>query len=205
MRRSVGIAQAANRLGETLVGKNGQDAHVQRTFYHQNGTPAGAAFWASFGRNVAETPMASPLRLSRDWPSRLVIDADNSQGFIRALVIQAVWRQRPTSHGLTGTKLLLGTFDVEGIDEGTPAEMWKRYRARGGIDSDVFQRYFSSAPRAFAIKVGRVFRLPQPARLSTLECTLPVPQSYYYVDTGLMESLMKLGGNGVSDTGRRSQ
>jgi len=75
-------------------------------------TPAGAAFWASFGRNVAETPMASPLRLSRDWPSRLVIDADNSQGFIRALVIQAVWRQRPTSHGLTGTKLLLGTFEV---------------------------------------------------------------------------------------------
>jgi len=109
MRRSVGIAQAANRLGETLVGKNGQDAHVQRTFYHQNGTPAGAAFWASFGRNVAETLMAPPLRLPCDWPSRLVIDADNSQGFIRALVVLlgscVVAREALTVHGAATSML----------------------------------------------------------------------------------------------------
>jgi hypothetical protein len=50
-----------------------------------------------------------------------VIDADNSQGFIRALVVQAVWRQRPALHCLTETKLLLGTFKVtvgQTLDQG---------------------------------------------------------------------------------------
>jgi predicted transcriptional regulator len=92
------------------------------------------------------------------------------------------------------SKSLLGTFEVQDVDEGTPAEMWTRYQKQGGIDARAFQSYFASAQRAFAVKVGRVVRLRQPARLSDLGRGLSVPQSFYYVGANLLGGLLRSQG-----------
>jgi predicted transcriptional regulator len=85
---------------------------------------------------------------------------------------------------------VLGGFEVEDVDEGTPREIWARYRKQGGIDESAFQSYFASAQRAFAIRVGKVFRLREPTRLKDLDCHLSVPQSFYYVGASLLAGLL---------------
>lgn len=78
-------------------------------------------------------------------------------------------------------KRVLGWFEVGGIDEATPAELWGRYSSVGGIERKEYEQYFASSERAVAIHVGRRHVLQQPIPLDEVLPSGRAPQSYAYL------------------------
>jgi len=89
-------------------------------------------------------------------------------------------------------RALVGVFEVSGVEEATPDEMWSRYARVGGIEEEAFRKYFSASSRAFAIRVGRVFQLEEPAPLQEIAPRLSAPQSYRYIDRRLISEALGL-------------
>ena len=79
-------------------------------------------------------------------------------------------------------KEVIGFFEVSGIHEAIPDDLWKIYQDVSGIDEKVFRRYYGSASRGVAIQVGKVFAFqkPFPLLLNGKHKTSP-PQSFRYV------------------------
>ena len=80
---------------------------------------------------------------------------------------------------------------MRAVDEATPKELWRRYRTRAGIDEDTYRSYFESSAWAFAIEVGEVFALDQPASLDEIGLGLRAPQSYCYVDEEVLDVVIR--------------
>lgn len=78
-------------------------------------------------------------------------------------------------------KRVVGIFSVKAIDEGSPSQLWRRYRTIGGVDHTVFRAYYAGSRRGVAIRVGRVVKLASPLRLSRLVARSPAPQSFRYL------------------------
>jgi predicted transcriptional regulator len=86
--------------------------------------------------------------------------------------------------------MLVGAFEVCCVDEATPDELWIRYASRGGISEETYRAYFGSSSRGFAIQIGRVFTLQEPAPLQELDSNLHAPQSYCYVGETMLQVLL---------------
>lgn len=85
---------------------------------------------------------------------------------------------------------VVGAFEVRGIEEAPPEELWERHKHDGGIDAEGFWGYYASTKRACAIVVGTVFRLDPPAILSELEEGLTPPQSFRYVEEPVLDRIL---------------
>lgn len=77
---------------------------------------------------------------------------------------------------------VIGTFEVDGVDNEPPDVLWDRYSHVGGIDRDAYDRYFSGCTSAYAIKVRRPVTLPAPVLLAEVRQGLRAPQSFQYLD-----------------------
>lgn len=77
-------------------------------------------------------------------------------------------------------QLVVGFFEVKGITEATPDEVWHRYHSVGGVDRMFYNAYYQSKQYAIAIEVGSVEVLESPVPLEQLDILSP-PQSYRYV------------------------
>ena len=86
-------------------------------------------------------------------------------------------------------KMVVGFFEVAGIEEGSPAAIWKRYRDVGGIEHADYQGYFSNSARAVAIQVGRVCALARPVSLSFLRKRMSPPQGFAYCDGAVLDRI----------------
>jgi predicted transcriptional regulator len=89
------------------------------------------------------------------------------------------------------TQQIVGYFEVVGIDEAHPREIWSRFRKVGGIASKHFWAYYGKRTRAYAIRVGRVFRLPGPCTLHSVCGTTRPPQSFCYARALSLESVKR--------------
>lgn len=77
---------------------------------------------------------------------------------------------------------VVGTFEVDGVDNEPPDVLWDRYSDVGGIDRDAYDRYFSGCSSAYAIRVRRPITLPLPVPLADVRQGLRAPQSFQYLD-----------------------
>jgi predicted transcriptional regulator len=77
---------------------------------------------------------------------------------------------------------VVAVFEVGGVQQASPTELWKRYANVGGIERDAFARYFANRTMAVALEVARAWRLREPITLSQLRRGLTAPQSYCYLD-----------------------
>jgi len=84
-------------------------------------------------------------------------------------------------YATTPVKAVVGMFEVEGVDEDSPAKLWSRYRRIGGIGAAAFDRYFAGASRGIAVRVGRVVTFPAPLAVSAVGATASPPQSFRYL------------------------
>ena len=78
-------------------------------------------------------------------------------------------------------KVVVGYFEVTGIDIGAPADIWKRFGQSGGVSAEVFWSYYRGSEKAVAIKVGRVVAFKSPLPLGELSPNLSPPQSFCYL------------------------
>jgi predicted transcriptional regulator len=78
-------------------------------------------------------------------------------------------------------KVIVGYFEVTGIDIGAPADIWKRFGQNSGISAEGFRSYYRGSAKAVAIKVGRVVAFKSPLPLIELSPNLSPPQSFCYL------------------------
>jgi len=88
-------------------------------------------------------------------------------------------------------KRILGYFTVKGIDHASPPDLWRRYQGVAGIEEASFFSYFRKCNNGIAIKVDKVFRLPEPHPLSILDSELTPPRSFCYLPIGSVERLTR--------------
>lgn len=81
---------------------------------------------------------------------------------------------------------ILGSFSVKNIIEDTPAALWKKYNAIGGITREDYREYYGDRDRGVAILVDSVLPLDDPQELSDFGVNVP-PQSFIYLKNSLMD------------------
>lgn len=102
-------------------------------------------------------------------------------------------------------KKIVGMFEVAGVDCARPRSLWRTYRRVGGIDAADFNDYFTGIDFAYAIKVRAARRLTVPLDLSKISPTLRPPQSYQYLPTQMVATLLhhldgSVSGKAISDS-----
>jgi predicted transcriptional regulator len=91
------------------------------------------------------------------------------------------------------SKALSGAALVKGIIEDTPANLWKCYSDKVGIDINSYDSYFSKCTKAYGIILDCVWEY-DPVPLDELRDTITgffPPQSYRYLSLGDFKLLQK--------------
>jgi predicted transcriptional regulator len=79
-------------------------------------------------------------------------------------------------------KKIVGTFEIGGILEDHPNELWDTVKEFAGIDTRDFFAYFEGKSRAFAIEIQNLQEFNNPIDpYKTMPGFVP-PQSYCYMD-----------------------
>lgn len=99
------------------------------------------------------------------------------------------FRKKAFMRGTVGTALvyasspvrcILGEFDIDGVIEGRPSELWSITSGGAGIDREYFDTYFHGHSRAFALIVGSVREYETPLVPANADPEFVPPQSYRY-------------------------
>jgi predicted transcriptional regulator len=107
---------------------------------------------------------------------------------------RASYASRATHVALYATspvRRIVGVFAVNGVDRGTPAEVWSRHSGHGGVSKAEFSDYFAGAPIATAICVGEARRLGDPLSLATLDPSMTPPQSVKYLNRAVGRRILQ--------------
>ena len=79
-------------------------------------------------------------------------------------------------------KKIVGTFEIGGILEDHPVDLWDTVKEFAGIDTRDFFAYFEGKSRAFAIEIQNLQEFNDPIDpYETMPGFVP-PQSYCYMD-----------------------
>lgn len=101
--------------------------------------------------------------------------------------------RRPVSHvvvyATSPLKQVLGFFEVSGIEEDSPARLWRRHGTHGCVKRRWYDDYFARDDKAVAIVVGRVCKARQPLSLKSLGGPLMAPQSFAYVASRVLNRI----------------
>ena len=73
-------------------------------------------------------------------------------------------------------KKVQGAFEVGGVLEGAPPDIWERVKDRAGLDRSTFDQYFAGSEMAYAIEVVR------PRRTVPTPIAIRPPQSYQFLN-----------------------
>lgn len=101
--------------------------------------------------------------------------------------------KQPVTHvvvyesGTTGK--IVGFFEILGLEEASPDELWDRYAEVGKIAEGAYQSYFSQRGKGVAIRIGNARRLAEPISLNVLAESTRAPQSFVYLGQSEFERL----------------
>jgi predicted transcriptional regulator len=84
---------------------------------------------------------------------------------------------------------VVGFFEVDGIEAGSPGNLWERFSSVGGIREDDFVRYYTSCAVGTAIRVGSVTQVQPPVPLDCIDPELSPPQSFRYLKGDALDLL----------------
>ena len=90
---------------------------------------------------------------------------------------------------------LVGAFEVEDVIEGKPADIWRQWHSKAGIDKSDFDTYFAGRDVGFGLVISNSWRLPVPVELAALrqkQSSFRPPQSFHYLS---IERLQRLSGH----------
>lgn len=79
---------------------------------------------------------------------------------------------------------IVGSFDLAGVIEGSPTELWRDYGSESGItDKARFMAYFDGAETGFALRISNVSRYPNPIDPCEWVDDFHPPVSFQYLDS----------------------
>jgi predicted transcriptional regulator len=77
---------------------------------------------------------------------------------------------------------VVGYFTYKNIAEGTPKQIWKKFKDVGGIDEVSFFAYYSLKSKAFAFEIDKVKEFDVPLNPKEVFDRFTPPQSYLRLD-----------------------
>lgn len=75
---------------------------------------------------------------------------------------------------------VIGEFQIEDILNDYVDKIWQKTHLYSGISKEFYQMYFENKEKAYAIKVGKVFRYEKAKKLSDYNIQT-APQSFAYI------------------------
>jgi len=103
------------------------------------------------------------------------------RGFSRPVGRIIIYETSPVSK-------VVGSFIIEGIIEDAPKRLWIKTKGQAGGGRDDLMAYFGYVARGVAIKIGAVTFFDRPIPLTDLIPNAAPPQSFRYVEPGLLPS-----------------
>lgn len=86
---------------------------------------------------------------------------------------------------------IIGQFHIGEVLEGTPQRIWCEFGELGGIEKDSFFNYYAGTPKAIAILVVDALRFDEPVPLKNITPRPPIPQSFIYLESEQVSSVLK--------------
>ena len=102
--------------------------------------------------------------------------------FSRKVHILIIYATRPVGR-------LVGWASIEGMETGSPREIWDRTWRDAGITHDEFNNYYKGSSRAICIHIRNVHRFERPIDPRENGGGFTIPQSYRYLTDGDREFL----------------
>lgn len=96
------------------------------------------------------------------------------------------------------TKGIVGAFEVADLTVAAPNSIWRKFNGGTGLSKREFESYFNGVSVGYAIRIGKLWKLPEPVRLKTLRkrhAGFRPPQSYHYWN---LDELLQVGGDTFS-------
>ena len=84
-------------------------------------------------------------------------------------------------------------FVVTEIVEGSPTEIWERFKPDAGIDESDYFAYYAGSENSVVFVIGEVSELDHPLKLTSLKGSELAPQSFEYLPNTVLELFPKLG------------
>jgi len=88
-------------------------------------------------------------------------------------------------------KKIVGTFEIGRIIEDHPKRLWNQLNRFAGLDDVDFFNYFKSVEKGFAIEIEKVEEFENPIDPWNLAPSFMPPQSFCYVDSGILLFLIR--------------
>lgn len=88
-------------------------------------------------------------------------------------------------------KMVVGIFEVDGVEALSPSSAWRKFGDVGAIDQASFKTYYAGASTAHVIKVGRAHRIASPLPLAEIDPALRPPQSFQYLSADVVGALKR--------------
>ncbi|MEC0329186.1 ASCH domain-containing protein [Paenibacillus macerans] len=77
---------------------------------------------------------------------------------------------------------IVGEFEIEGILEDTPYQIWQKTKNYSGIKKSYFNQYFKGKKKGYAIKIKDFKSYEVPLELSDMDISIKAaPQSFCYI------------------------
>lgn len=76
---------------------------------------------------------------------------------------------------------IVAVAELDGYIDGAPTTVWKQTAYGSGITRQYFRDYYQGRKKAYALRLGRVFRLKKILRISNLKSRKSAPQSFSYL------------------------
>ena len=119
------------------------------------------------------------------------------------------FRRRPAARNVTHILIyatspvcaVVGVAEIERLEHGTPANLWRAFRSVGGIGRADFFDYFANVDRGCAYVVRRIWPCTSPIPLGRKGLPATAPQAFQYVLPSTLEAVL----NGVMDGARTVQ
>lgn len=111
--------------------------------------------------------------------ARKILSGDKTVEFRRTRLHRDI--RQVVIYATAPTGLLVGAFEIAGVEVGTATELWFRHGRQGCIPQSRFAQYFEGARQGVAIRIGQVFELPVPVPLEEFVPLRRPPQSYCYI------------------------
>ncbi len=107
------------------------------------------------------------------------------RGFRRDITVVAIYATKPIGK-------VIGWFEVEGIDQLHPNELWTRFQNCAGIEHREFAEYYRDRSEGFAIRVRKAERLARSRGLDQVTNLTSPPQSFAYLTPDKAKKLLAL-------------
>lgn len=86
-------------------------------------------------------------------------------------------------------KKIIGYFEIEKIEENSPAKIWNEYSDRGAISSEAFNAYYKGNSTAVVFKIKKYVPLKEPVDPRDKISSFSIPQSFCYLEKAQVKQL----------------